>query len=175
MKVKVKHSKYGLLYCLDNDTKYSYFPNNITSIAEMKRFFVNGGHSDTRGTFNTPDIVFVNQAGQEAKLYTIKPGEKLAGQRIATVDLDKKYIFDDITTDAEKLEFLRFHLPEDIETEKLESDKDKVTAYFQSADEGTKTAFKQMISDKLTPEVMKDLCEQNAKTYNLAAEIIFEE
>ena len=166
MKTFIKKTKFGFQYRIEGNTGFNYFPDDVKLTPEgMKAYFQRGGR-------NEPEIVFCNQAGQPAKLYTIKPGEKIAGQRIATVDNDKKFIFNDVTTDVEKLEFLRYYLSEDAEAEKLESDHDKVTAYLKNADEGIKNSFKNMISDKLTPEVMKQQCEKNAKDcYQLPAEI----
>jgi hypothetical protein len=165
-KVFIKKSEFGFQYQIEGGRGFNYFHDGIDSREAIIRYFQER-HDDTI-------IVWVNKAGEQAKIYTIKPGEKLAGQRIATVDYDKKFVFDDITTDLEKLEFLKFHLPEDPEVERLESEKDKVTGYLQNADEGTKTALKQMIADKLTPEVMRQQCEKNAEGYGLPAEIEFE-
>ena len=167
MKTFIKKTEFGFQYRIEGNAGFNYFPDDVKLTPEgMKAYFQRGGR-------NEPEIVFCNQAGQPAKLYTIKPGEKLAGQRIAIVDYDKKFIFDDVTSDAEKLEFLRYHLPEDPEVEKLESDHDKVISYLKNADEEIKNAFKNMIADKLTPEVMKDLCIKNAATYELPGEVEF--
>lgn len=165
MKAYIRKNKFGFQFRLEGNTGFNYFPDDVKLTPEgMKAYFQRGGR-------NEPELIYVNQAGQPAKLYTIKPGEKLAGQRIATVDNDKKFVFDDVTSDAEKLEFLRYHLPEDPEAEKLESDHDKVISYLKNADEEIRSAFKNMINDKLTPEVMKELCVNNAKTYGLPAEV----
>ena len=103
MKVKVKSSKYGFMYQVENDRGYNYFPDGVTSIEQMQQYFRNGGHSDTKGTFNTPDIVFCNQAGKESKIYSIIEGKTFAGQRYAIVDHDeqKKILFNDIVPDAD--------------------------------------------------------------------------
>jgi len=164
MKVFFRKTDFGFQYQKEGDTAWTYFPNGINTIYDVRTYFQDN------------DIVFVNQQGVPAKLYIIKPGEKIAGQRIATVDHGRKFVFDDITTDAEKLEFLRYHIPEDNEVEALEIDKDKVTAYLKKADEELKKALKNMIADKLTPEVIKELCEKNSRDcYQLPAEVIFEE
>lgn len=174
MKVFIKKEKYGFTYKIEGSQGFKYFADGINTKDQMIEYFKQGRHASTKGYFNNPDIIFCNQAGQQSKLYSIKPGEKLAGQRVATVDYEKKFVFDDITTDADKLEFLRFHLPEDSEAEKLESDHDKVVSYLNNANEEIKTLFKSMINDKLTPEEMIRQCEQNAKEcYNLPAEIEF--
>jgi hypothetical protein len=176
MKVKVRNSKYGCQYQIENDRGFTYFPNGVTTIPAMKHYFVNGGHMSIKGSFDEPDIVFCNQAGQPAKLYTIRSGEKLLGQRIATVDYDKKFIFVDITTDADKLDFLRNHSTrvQDQEADRLETDQEKIKFYLNNCTEETKLQFKELIDSALTSDVLKQQCEENAKGYNLPAEVIFE-
>jgi hypothetical protein len=174
MKVLIKQNQFGWQYRCEGDTMFKYFADNVTTLEQMQNYFRHGRHTSSGGSFNDAEIYFSNQAGQPAKLYQIKKGETLAGQRFATVDMEKKFIFDDPTTDAEKLEWLRYHLPEDFEAEAFESDKDKINSYLQMADAELKTAYKNMIASKLTPEAMRKQCEQNAAGYGLQAEIVFE-
>lgn len=41
MKVKVKYSKFGFMYQIENDKGFTYFPNNIATIPTMKKYFAN--------------------------------------------------------------------------------------------------------------------------------------
>lgn len=165
-KVFIKKNEFGFSYQTEGDRGYRYFPDPVNNRQTIENYL--------RSLYNAVDLQFVNQAGQPAKLYTIKSGEKIAGERVATVDFDRKFVFNDVTSDAEKLEFLRFHLPEDPEVEGLESDHDKVMSYLQQADEGLKSDYKIMIAEKLTPEVMKIQCEKNALSFgDFKAEVVF--
>jgi hypothetical protein len=175
MKVLIKQTQYGWQYKCEGDTMFKYFADNVQTREQMLNYFRQGKHTSSGRSFNEPELLFANQQGAPAKLYQIKKGEKMVtGELVARVDLDKMFLFDDVCTDADKLEFLRHYLPEDNEAESFESDKDKINSYLQIADAELKTAYKKFINDKLTPEAMRKQCEQNAAGYGLSAEIIFD-
>jgi hypothetical protein len=166
-RISIKVTEYGFTYQPEGDIGFRNFPDFVKSRTNIEDYL--------RSFYDKIELQFVNQTGQPAKLYTIKPGEKIAGERIATVDYEKKFIFEDITSDSEKLEYLRSRLPEDAEAEGLESDHDRVISYLQQADEALKADYKQMIADKLTPDVMREQCAKHAKGFNKFAEVMFEE
>jgi hypothetical protein len=169
MKVYVRKNKFGFQYQKEGDTSWTYFPDNIEKTAgSMKEYF-------QRNTRDPREIVFCNPEGKPAKLYTIKTSEKFGGHKFATVDFEKKFIFeaDLFVPDAEKLEFLQDHssMNQDQEASKLENTQDKIKFYLNNVNEETKVLYKNFLNEKMTPDVLREICTNNAKTYSLPAEV----
>jgi pectin methylesterase-like acyl-CoA thioesterase len=174
MKILVKHTDFGFQYQTEGSKGFKYFADGVNTIEQVKQYFMNGRHA-SGGQYNEPEIVFCNQEGKPAKLYTIKTGEKYAGSMFATVDYSKRFLLDsnDFVPDSEKLEFFLNHssMKQDQEASKIESDSDKVKFYLNNVTEETKFLYKNFLNEKMTPDVLKELCENNAKSYGLPASI----
>lgn len=167
-----RNNKYNYFeYKSEGGGSFQIFPDWVNSTDKIKQYFVEQKR-------DTPDIIFCNQEGKPAKLYTIKTGEKFAGSMFATVDFEKKFLFEAelFVPDAEKLSFLQDHVTKDQgqEASKL-TDQERIKYYLSNVTDETKVQYKQFINEKMTPDVLRDLCINNAKTYGLQAEIEFVE
>lgn len=170
MIAKIKKSKYGLMYQLDNDRGFTYFPDAVSTPEQMKAYFRNGGHQGIKGTFDEPDLQFVSDSGQPAVAYTVIKDKTFIGQRYAIVNHDenKKFVFPDAVTDAEKLDFLKSYSTrlQDNEADKFATDQERIKYYLGNCAESTKAEYNEFIHSALTPEKIRDICEANAKTYD---------
>ena len=171
MKVFIKKTQFGFQHRKEGDTAWTYFPNDVNKTSEgMKEYF-------QRNTRDPREIIFCNPEGMPAKLYSVKLNETLAGHKFATVDYDKQFLIepDMFVTDAEKLDFLQNHssMKMDQEANKLTTDQEKIKYYLSNVDDLTKEQFKAYLNEKLTPDVIKEICVNNAKTYSLPAEVEF--
>ena len=180
MKVFVKKEKFGFTYKIEGNQGFRYFTGDINTRVQMIEYFEQGRHSSTKGKYNTPDIVFCNQQGTPAVHYKIVEGKTFVGQKYAIVDHDeqKKFLFEsnEVVSNEDNLEFLRGHSTrqQDQEADKLETDLERIKYYLKNVAEETKVDYKQFLDEKMTADVLKDLCIKNAATYELPAEIIFE-
>jgi hypothetical protein len=174
MKVKVRMSKYGFMYCLEGGRCFTYFPDSVTSIEHMKRYFVNGGHTSARGIFDEPSIQFVNQEGRPAKIFTVKPDKKII------VDFNRQFLYDpsEVVPIEDKLNFFRDHATreQDIEADKLASDSERIKYYLSVSTKETKAEYQKLIDESLTPDSIRTICSENAKSFDpqLEADVIFE-
>lgn len=175
MKAFIRKNKFGFQYRIEGNTGFNYFPDDVKLTPEgMKAYFQRGGRDE-------PDLVFCNQAGIPAVHYKIVKGKTFAGQKYAIVDHDEKKIFlfdaNEICTAEEKITFLKDHSTrqQDLEADKIEDLNERINFYLSNCVEETKKEFKQMIEEKITPKVLKELCEVNAAGYDpsLPAEVEF--
>jgi hypothetical protein len=177
MKMKIRKTEFGFQYCRDTDTLFKYFPQNIVTIEQMKHYFVNAGYhsGDER---EAPEMMFVDRSGKPTKLYTIERKKRFMGSLFATVDLDKIFPFDNsIVTESERLAFLKDHATHEAEheAEQIPDTQARIKYYISKASEETKVEYQKMIDEKLTDDVLRKQCEENAKTWELPAEVIFEQ
>jgi hypothetical protein len=164
-----RNNKYNYFeYKSEGGGSFQIFPDWVNSTDKIKQYFVEQKR-------DTPDIIFCNQEGQPAKLYNIKLDEKFAGHQFAMVDFEKKFLFEAefFVPDAEKLNFLQDHssMKQDQEAIKIENDSEKIKYYLNSVSDETKFLYQNFLAEKMTPDVLKELCENNARTYGLPAEI----
>jgi hypothetical protein len=169
MKVFIKKTEFGFQYQTEGNKGFNYFNNGINTREDMLRFF--------KQRFDTTELIFVNKEGKPVKYYTIKKGETLLGHPFAMVDYEKQFLIepDMFVTDAEKLDFLQNHssMKMDIEAGKLTTDQEKIKYYLNVIPDETKEIYKTFLNEKLSPDVLRELCENNAKTYSLPAEVEF--
>jgi hypothetical protein len=179
MKVKIKKSKYGFQYCLFNDTAYHFFPDNITTIEQMKSYFINGDHSDTKGIHNEPELVFVDQENREVKHYSINRNQRYVGNMFAIVDHDGKFLFEQVADINDQLQFLKDKSSQEVnaEADNILDAKERIKYYLKNITPEVKTEFQNYLDAQMTDEVLKEQCIQNAKTYgdNMTAVIEFED
>lgn len=171
MKAFIKKTQFGFQYRKEGDTMWTYFPDNVKLTPEGMKTYLQ------RGSRDEPDLIYANKAGQSCKHYSIKPGERYGGHLFATVDGGEKFLFDtsEFVPDADKLDFLKNHSTrqQDLEADKIENLNERVKYYLSLCADETKAEFKQFIDEKMTPDVLRELCANNAKTYELPAEIEF--
>ena len=179
MKILIrKNRKYGHFeYKSEGDQGFKIIPSWVDSKLKIIQWYMAGGHADRSGQWDRPQLVFCNEQGTPVVHYTIKSGEKYAGHQFAIVDHDpdKKFLFDssEVVPVEERLEWLlkQSTYTQDQEANKLESDADKVKLYLSTFTEETKLQYKQFLDERMTPEAIQSLCAENAKTYELPAEV----
>lgn len=168
-KIFIKQTKYGFSYQPEGDSGYRYFPDKVTSRKNIEQYL--------RGVYDEIELQYVNRAGQPAKIYTIKSGERFAGSMFATVDYDKQFLLNADVPETEQLDWLKgfSSYTQDNEADKLESDKEKIKFYLNNLGADVKTQYQQFLDDKLTPEIIRGLCKKNALLYDppLPAEVEF--
>jgi hypothetical protein len=173
-----KNQKYGHFeYKFEGDKGFRIIPSWVDSKEKIIQWYTAGGHTGTHGQYDLPEVVFCNEKGIPAVHYRIKLNEMLAGHKFAMVDYDKQFLIepDMFVPDAEKLEFLQDHssVKMDQEASKLTTDQEKIMYYLNVIPDETKEIYKTFLNEKLTPDVIKEICTNNARTYSLPAEVEF--
>ena len=176
MKALIRKNKFGYQYRFEGDSGFKYFADNVTTKEEMQQYFVNGKHATSGGTFNAPDIVFVNEQNTPAKTYQVIPDKRILGMRYATLDHTDKMLcfeYNDVIPPETSIHFFQGHTTsiQDAEADKMESDQAKIKYYLSVVADSTKEAYQQIYDEHLTESVIKELCDKNAKTFELPAEV----
>jgi hypothetical protein len=143
MTVFVTKDNFGLKYKTEQaSSDWKYFPNSVTDVKSISKFFEQGGHQPAGGKYDPPKLEFRDEKFKPVVYFSVPKDRHFAA---ANFDTSKRVWIDikDFTTELEIHDFLRPRCAYDLEPEVLNLD--------------TLTEKNALLMSKASPEALADL------------------
>lgn len=167
----VTRDKFGFKYKENSIYGWSHTDNSVTDHVSLVNYLTQNGR------LNKPDIVFTNEKGQPANLYTVV---RHNGSILAVCNGRDKIplVRQHFLSDDEASEWFKEHEVSETtisEADSKATDQERLNHYQDNAALTTREMFDRLCSQKMSDEGIKAYLEKQAAIDGLSAEVLFKD
>ncbi len=154
----------GFKYKRLKSLAWSFFPDSVKTQKDMRAYLDYGRNPDT-------SLIFLDSKNEETVFFSISINK---GTAIENFDPGKRILIEDeaFMSVEEQVNYLKQF--SDCESDNEISDTEKLNLYKRKANASTLEALKALITERKTPENVKQLCQEHVLKYNKGRKVIIE-